>query len=70
MEKPFLVFAGEQYYPVGGWEDFKQAFAEQKDAESFADGLIASKAFGFCHVVFLATMSIVKEWRQGRERQW
>lgn len=28
----FLVFAGNQFYPLGGWQDFKGAFEDVIDA--------------------------------------
>jgi hypothetical protein len=32
MEKPFLVFSGDQYYPLAGWRDFQGAFATLDEA--------------------------------------
>ena len=34
--KRYLVFAGEDYYPAGGWGDFIEAFASHEDAASKA----------------------------------
>jgi hypothetical protein len=34
-EKPFLVFAGEQYYPSGGWDDFRGAFETLEAAKDY-----------------------------------
>lgn len=33
MNKPFFLFAGYDYYPSGGMEDFKGAFATEDEAE-------------------------------------
>jgi len=30
--KRFLLFGGDQYYPQGGWQDFKGDFTTEKDA--------------------------------------
>ena len=30
--KRFLLFSGANYYPVGGWDDFKGAFDTVKEA--------------------------------------
>jgi hypothetical protein len=32
MDKPFLAFGGDQYYPSGGWDDFKGAFSSEEEA--------------------------------------
>ena len=31
----FLLFAGDNYYPEGGWHDFQGAFASIEDAEEY-----------------------------------
>lgn len=31
----FLLFAGNDYYPAGGWGDFKGDFDTQEEAEAF-----------------------------------
>jgi hypothetical protein len=31
MTEPFILFAGDRYYPLGGWSDFK-GFFESKEA--------------------------------------
>lgn len=33
--KRFLLFSGDEYYPVGGWEDFKGSFDTKEEAEEF-----------------------------------
>lgn len=38
MER-FLVFAGFDYYPKGGWNDFKEHFDTFKKAEEFKNKL-------------------------------
>lgn len=34
--KRYLVFTGSNYYPVGGWDDFKGSFDNQEEAIAFA----------------------------------
>jgi viroplasmin and RNaseH domain-containing protein len=31
----FLLFAGYDYYPAGGWGDFKGSFDSKEEAEEF-----------------------------------
>ena len=33
--KRYALFAGEFYYPCGGWEDFVQAFDTSKEAHDY-----------------------------------
>lgn len=33
-EKPFLLFAGEHYYPHGGWEDWRGRFEALDEAKA------------------------------------
>ncbi len=35
----YLVFAGDHYYPAGGWRDFEGAFPSLEDAEEHAKDL-------------------------------
>lgn len=37
MIKRFLVFAGDIYYPGGGWDDFKDSFLTEAAARTFID---------------------------------
>jgi len=34
--KPYLLFAGEQYYPGGGWHDYRGSFASFTEARDRA----------------------------------
>jgi hypothetical protein len=34
MNKPYLVFAGDQYYPSGGTRDFQQAYETIEEARA------------------------------------
>jgi hypothetical protein len=35
MEKKYLVFAYDQYYPGGGWSDLKDRFATLEEAQNY-----------------------------------
>ena len=35
----YLVFAGDHYYPAGGWGDFEGAFSTFEEAEAHAKSL-------------------------------
>jgi hypothetical protein len=32
----YLLFAGDNYYPLGGWNDFVQSFGDESEAIDFA----------------------------------
>lgn len=32
----FLLFAGDRYYPEGGWNDYKRGFDSRREAEKAA----------------------------------
>jgi hypothetical protein len=56
-DRPFLLFEGEDYYPLGGWEDFTGVYATLEEAQNAKsdhdyDG-------GWAHIVDLRTGSIV-----------
>lgn len=40
MER-YFVFAGDDYYPSGGWSDYREAFDELPAAIEYADKLVA-----------------------------
>ncbi len=46
MLKRFLLFAGKNYYPSGGWRDFIDSFDTKEDAEGFYlnDGPVGTPA--------------------------
>lgn len=54
--KQFLVFAGSDYYPEGGWHDFVRSFDSKDDAIMF----VAQKRDGdWWHIVDTKTGMIV-----------
>lgn len=56
--KPYVVFYGDNYYPIGGWEDNKEFSYSLESAKGFADGV--TKEWGkWAHVVDLVDQVIV-----------
>jgi hypothetical protein len=61
----FLVFAGDKYYPQGGWGDFESSHENYEDARSAALACAGHGCHGdigvsdWSHVVDLSTMKIV-----------
>lgn len=59
--KRFALFAGDDYYPGGGWKDFRASFdTEQAAMDSFAntsrDGWVKlAGSFDWWHLVDLTT---------------
>lgn len=43
MENKYAIFAGDSYYPNGGWEDFRAAFETLEEATDYVRHF-ASKA--------------------------
>jgi len=61
MEKPFALFAGFNYYPMGGWGDFQGVFdsiEEAVRAESAKEGL-AGLSWDWSHIIDLRTQQEV-----------
>ena len=52
--KRYLLFAGEYYYPSGGWRDFWGAFDSVDDARKELDAQIGS--YDWYHIVDTETM--------------
>ena len=53
----YLVFSGDQFYPNGGWIDFKRAF----DSLDMAMIYLATERFDWYQVVDISTLTIVKQ---------
>lgn len=56
--KRFLVFAGETYYPAGGFKDFISAHDELTQAQKARSE--AHSRFGWSHIVDLEKLKIVE----------
>lgn len=50
MKKRFLVFAGEIYYPKGGWEDYKVSFDLLSDAIMWIEKNVEDIDIEWAHV--------------------
>lgn len=57
MTKRYLVFAGDFYYPGGGWDDFKGAH----DTLESAQGAAKTAGGDWCHIVDTETMAVALE---------
>lgn len=64
--KRYLLFAYDQYYPRGGWGDFKDSFDSLEEA--FAYGLHkypdGEKRYDWCHVVDTETWTAEYDYEQ------
>lgn len=58
--KRFLMFAGSNYYPAGGWDDFRGAFDTSEEAFAEARWRF-NMDFEWFHVVDTETMKEVEE---------
>lgn len=54
--KRYLLFAGDRYYPAGGWQDFKGSF------DSLTEAILAAvNSFEWWHVVDGYSGKVVEE---------
>ena len=64
--KRYLLFAGDQYYPRGGWSDFRDSFDSLEEA--FIHGrqkdISGSKWFDWCHVVDTETWTVEHDYER------
>lgn len=56
--KRYLVFAGSQYYPYGGWSDFQGDWDTLAEAVEYS--CLCGIAFDWWHIVDTTTKQIVK----------
>jgi len=63
--KRFLLFAGSDYYPLGGWNDLAGAYDTAQEAVLAGVQRSESETFGFYHVLDCESWSIVAKgtWR-------
>jgi len=54
MLRQFLLFAGANYYPAGGWDDYIDSFDSVEDAKAHVDAQ-ASMRFDWWHVIDMTT---------------
>ncbi len=55
----FLLFDGDNYYPCGGWGDFRGAYDTLDEAIKAAES--CEQSFSWWHIVDMETLQIVKE---------
>lgn len=58
--KRFLLFAGPNYYPSGGWEDFIGAFDTQQEAQAEYDTRSKKKSSDY-HWYQIVDLTMLKE---------
>lgn len=71
----YLVFAGEKYYPSGGWSDFLWAFETLAAAEDYIQALPHQwgypnyTEYGWAHIVH--GNAIIARWKpRFKEKKW
>jgi cellobiose phosphorylase len=57
--KRYIVFSGDNYYPIGGWEDFKDSFNTLEEAREYQSNMP-----DWFHIVDLQTMEIVAKYQR------
>ena len=62
--KRFLVFAGECYYPQGGWDDFKGSYEHELEAKQTAEG--HAQGYRWAHVVDTQSEQIIATYAEGK----
>lgn len=55
----FLVFAGQNYYPLGGWDDYQGSFDSIESAKQFADDL-NDWLYDWAHAINFETKEMTK----------
>lgn len=64
--KRYILFAGDYYYPSGGWDDYAASDDDLETLKATADSLVDSNAtYGsaWAHVIEAETMT--KVWERG-----
>ena len=66
MENRYLLFGFDDYYPMGGWDDFKGAYQSIDDARSEGDGMLHDHL----EIVDIETLRVVARWEKSRSAWW
>lgn len=53
--KRYLLFQGSEHYPLGGWDDYTDAYDTVDEAKS----MVKTGPFHWYHVVDTTTMTVV-----------
>jgi hypothetical protein len=62
----FFLFCSTQYYPLGGWCDFKGSFYTVKDALLYLKMNIDEYEKEWYHIIDIETQEVVSEFPEGR----
>jgi hypothetical protein len=67
--KRYLLFAHDQYYPCGGWGDFKSSFDSLEEAFAYGrqKDINGHKRYDWCHVVDTETWTAEYDYDQPGE---
>lgn len=57
--KRYLLFAGDDYYPGGGWDDFMGSFDTIEECQAF--GTDTKRGFDWYQIVDTTTMLALEE---------
>ena len=58
--KRYILFAGEAYYPAGGWDDYIASFETLEEAKAAEKEKMKGYQYDWSHVVDLHTGRIVE----------
>jgi hypothetical protein len=59
--KRYLLFAGEEYYPKGGMDDFSGSFDTANEAHERINQLIRNEKIEWWHIMDLSTGAIIHD---------
>jgi hypothetical protein len=60
--KRYLLFAGDSYYPQGGWDDLQDSFdtsQEAIEAAKIGDSMVVKAGYDWWHIIDSETMTRV-----------
>lgn len=58
LTKPFLLFAGNNYYPSGGWDDYVDSYSTLEEAKAVGEDRLKSRA-DWSHIVDIRVGGVV-----------
>jgi hypothetical protein len=64
--KPYMLFAGDWYYPSGGVGDFVNSFDSVEAAERYYDLHYHIQEYTWGHIANAKTLKIIKEFSRGK----
>lgn len=63
MHKKYYLFAGDWYYPSGGFEDFIKRFNTKDEAKQYFHAI--KSLYDWAHIVLIDNVSIIARYKQG-----